>query len=62
MHDPNSGCGAAQDCPGVCTPKKLCATLAGLQCAKGERCVDDVSNTDCPGGIAADCPGVCVPA
>ncbi|KAL8725226.1 MAG: hypothetical protein Q9166_007490 [cf. Caloplaca sp. 2 TL-2023] len=62
VHDPKSGCGAAQDCPGVCTPKKLCATLAGLQCGQGERCVDDVGNLDCPGGIAADCPGICVPA
>ncbi|KAL8684288.1 MAG: hypothetical protein Q9224_006461 [Gallowayella concinna] len=62
VHDPKSGCGAAQDCPGVCTPKKLCATLAGLQCGPGEQCVDDVGNLDCPGGIAADCPGICVPA
>ncbi|KAL8784992.1 MAG: hypothetical protein Q9213_003653 [Squamulea squamosa] len=62
VHDPKSGCGAAQDCPGVCTPKKICATLAGLQCDKGEQCVDDVGNLDCTGGIAADCPGICVPA
>lgn len=60
MHDPKAGCGAAEDCPGVCEPKRLCATIAGLQCEAGEQCVDDFDNADCTGGIAADCPGVCV--
>lgn len=59
VHDAKGDCNGALDCPGVCTTKKICATLAGLQCDKGEKCVDDVGNTDCRGGIAADCPGVC---
>ncbi|KAL8855381.1 MAG: hypothetical protein Q9178_007978 [Gyalolechia marmorata] len=62
VHDPKSPCAGAQDCPGVCTPKRICATLAGLQCGPGEQCVDDTWNLDCTGGIAADCPGICVPA
>ncbi|KAI4188731.1 MAG: hypothetical protein LQ346_005253 [Caloplaca aetnensis] len=62
VHDPKSPCGAAADCPGVCTPTRLCATLAGLQCAKGEQCVEYFENPNCSVGIAADCPGICVPA
>lgn len=62
VHDPKSPCDGAADCPGVCEPKRICATLAGLQCKQGEQCVDDTSNPDCTAGIAADCPGICVPA
>ena len=46
------------DCPTYCEGPKPCATLAGLQCPKGQICVEDPSD-DCP-SIAADCPGMCV--
>ncbi|KAL8670917.1 MAG: hypothetical protein Q9168_004563 [Polycauliona sp. 1 TL-2023] len=65
--DPKKG---GRDCGGICVAntkapapeKRICATLSGIQCRAGEKCVDDVENLDCTGGIAADCPGVCVPA
>ncbi|EPS44792.1 hypothetical protein H072_1205 [Dactylellina haptotyla CBS 200.50] len=37
-------------------PKK-CGGLQGLQCAKGETCIDDPKS---PCGIAVDCLGICI--
>lgn len=60
--DPKDGCDSKKggaDCSGLCVKKAICATLSGIQCPEGQKCVDD-DDGDCKGGIAADCPGVCV--
>ena len=60
--NPKDGCDPKKGgagCSGLCVRKSICATLSGIQCPEGQKCVADV-DSDCTGGIAADCPGVCV--
>jgi len=44
---------------GACKPQ-FCGGIAGIQCPKGETCVDDPNDSCDPNNGGADCGGICV--